>query len=323
MTKLILTAMSLLFLVNCGPDAKTTKLMASAKNTFGTMSDKMPGSENDSKALIELGKKLFFEKRLSKNDSQSCNSCHNVEGKGGGVDNQKTSTGAFGEKGGRNSPTVLNAGFQFAQFWDGRAATLKDQAKGPILNPIEMAMPNEKAAVEKITGIPEYKALFDAAYPQEKEKITYDNIAGAIAAFERTLITKDRFSDFINGDHRALNDAEIKGLDLFISTGCTTCHNGPTIGGNSYRKIGEANPFPTADEGRFAVTKKPADKFFFKVPMLRNIALTGPYFHDGSVGTLEEAVKKMAFHQLNKELTDDEVGNIVKFLNALTDKARK
>ena len=303
---------------NCGPDTKTRELMNKAKITFGVMPEKMPGSEKDNTDLVKLGEKLYFEKRLSKNDSQSCNSCHNVNDKGGGVDNQPTSTGAFGAKGGRNAPTVLNAGLQLAQFWDGRAKNLVEQAKGPILNPIEMAMPDEKAVVEKISAIGEYKELFAKA----KIEINYQNIAEAIAAYERTLITYDRLNDFVKGEN-SLNDAEKKGLELFMSTGCASCHNGPAIGGNSYRKIGEQVAYETSDKGRFDLTKKEQDKFVFKVPMLRNIAITGPYFHDGSVKTLEDAVKKMAHHQLNKNLGDAEIASIVAFLNTLTDKKRK
>ena len=305
-----------------GPSAKDKEIQGKAKMVFGKLPDKMPGSEKDTPALIELGKKLYFEKRLSSNDTQSCNSCHNVEGKGAGVDNQPTSTGAFGKNGDRNSPTVLNAGFHAAQFWDGRAATLADQAKGPILNPIEMAMPNEKAVIEKLSKIEEYKGLFEKAFPEDKDKLTYNNLASAIAAFERTLITSDRFDEWMAGNWKAMNSEEVNGLALFIQTGCTGCHNGPAFGGNSFRKLGEVKPYETKDLGRFNVTKSEADKYIFKVPSLRNIALTAPYFHDGSIKTLDEAVKTMAFHQLGKELNDSEVKSITAFLNTLSDKKR-
>ena len=284
--------------------------------------DKMPGAEKDTPALVALGKKLYLDKRLSANNSQSCNSCHNVEGKGAGVDNEPTSPGAFGKRGGRNSPTSLNAGFQLAQFWDGRAADLAAQAKGPILNPGEMAMPSEAEVIKKLKATSDYPPLFDKAFAGAGDKLTYDNLARAIAAFERTLITKDRLDDLLKGNDKALSALELKGADLFLKTGCTTCHTGPLLGGSMYMKVGLVNPYETADLGRFEVTKDNDDKFKFKVPTLRNIALTAPYFHDGKVATLADAVKKMAWHQLGKELKDDEVKAIVAFLGSLSDKAR-
>jgi cytochrome c peroxidase len=293
-----------------------------AKQVLGVIPDKMPGSEHDTPARIELGRKLYFERGLSINNSQSCNSCHMVDKQRGGVDNEPTSPGAFGKRGGRNSPTTLNAGFQIAQFWDGRAANLKEQAKGPVLNPIEMAMPSEPEVLARLRQHREYPALFKKAFPNDADPITYDNFAEAVAAFERTLITRDRFDDFQKGSNAALKGDELKGAHLFLTIGCTTCHNGPVIGGQMFMKLGLVHPYPTKDEGRFEVTKDPDDKFKFKVPMLRNIAITGPYFHDGSIKTLEEAVRKMAYHQLDKQLTDTEVKQIVAFLNTLTDKPR-
>ncbi|EPG64200.1 cytochrome-c peroxidase [Leptospira wolffii] len=310
-------------LTDCGPSEKTKQLIEDAKRSFGTLPAKMPGSEKDTPERIALGEKLYFEKRLSINDSQSCSSCHNTVGKGAGVDNLPTSPGALGKNGDRNSPTSLNAGFHIVQFWDGRAADLKAQAKGPILNPVEMAMPSEAAVEKKLSEIPEYVELFAKAFPDQEKKITYDNLAEAIAAFERTLVTKDRFDEFQNGNHRALSSEEQKGLETFISTGCISCHYGPLLGGNGFRKLGQEHPYEnTVDLGRFAVTKVDADKYFFKVPSLRNIALTAPYFHDGKVATLEDAVKKMAYLQLGKELSAEEVNSIVSFLKALSDKNR-
>jgi len=306
----------------CGPSEKTLELQKKAKANFGVMPDKMPGSENDSEAKVALGKKLYFDTILSQNNSQSCNSCHNIEGKSAGVDNLPTSPGAFGKRGDRNSPTVLNAGFHFAQFWDGRAKDLKEQAKGPVLNPVEMAMPSEAAVVKRLSEHPEYPDLFAKAYPDQKNPITYDNMADAIAAFERTLITYDRLNDFANGNPRAITKEEQEGLELFLSLGCASCHNGVVLGGNSYRKLGQIHEYKTEDTGRFQVTKDPSDKYFFKVPGLRNVALTAPYFHDGSIQTLDEAVKRMAYHQLGKELNPDEVSKIVKFLGTLSDKNR-
>ncbi len=314
--------MVVLGLVSCGPSQETKDLQVKAKQMFGALPAKMPGSENDTEALISLGKKLYFEKKLSQNNSQSCNSCHNIEGKAAGVDNLPTSPGAFGKNGDRNSPTVLNAGFHFAQFWDGRAADLKAQAKGPILNPVEMAMPSEGEVIKRLKEDAEYPSLFSKAFPSAKEALTYDNLAEAIAAFERTLVTSSRFDDFVNGDHKALTAEEQAGLNTFVASGCSSCHNGNLFGGNSYRKVGQVNPYETTDLGRFNVTKDPTDKFFFKVPSLRNIALTGPYFHDGKVSTLEDAVKKMAYHQLGITMKDEDTSKIVKFLATLSDKTK-
>lgn len=314
---------TLLFLIiACGPSKKTLELVEKAKG-FGTIPAKMPGGEKDTPELVELGKKLFFEKRLSINDTQSCNSCHDVTNKKGGVDNDSTSTGALGKKGDRNAPTVLNAGFHTAQFWDGRAATLEDQAKGPITNPIEMGMLSPESVEEKLSTIEEYKPLFEKVFPEGDKKITYDNIAKAIAAYERTLITSDRFDDFVRGDMKALTEVELKGFDTFLSKGCNACHKGALFGGDSFQKLGAVKPYPTEDTGKFKLTNQEADKFIFKVPSLRNIALTAPYFHDGKVKTLEEAVQKMGFHQLGMELKEEEIKSIVAFLNTLTDKSKQ
>jgi len=290
---------------------------------FQPLPEKMPGAEKDSEAQIALGKELYFDKRLSANNSQSCNSCHAVDKKLGGVDNEPTSPGAFGKRGGRNSPTVLNAGFHMAQFWDGRAADLAAQAKGPILNPGEMAMPSEEEVVKKLSVVPEYPKAFAKAFPADAKPITYDNIAKAIAAFERTLVTHDRFDDFLKGNDSALNSAEINGLNTFVSTGCIACHNGPLLGANSYQKMGAVNPYSnTEDIGRASVTKSDDDKFKFKVPSLRNIALTAPYFHDGKSPNLEDAVRQMAWLQLGRKLEDSDAKSIAVFLSALSDKDR-
>lgn len=298
-------------------------LRAKAKEILGVIPDKMPGAENDTREQIELGRKLYFDTRLSVNQTQSCNSCHAVDKNRAGVDNEPTSPGAGGKRGGRNSPTVLNAGFHLAQFWDGRAATLEDQAKGPILNPIEMGMPDEATVLKRLKDDKDYQKQFARAFPAASEKITYDNVAKAIAAFERTLITRDRFDDFLKGNDRALTAAEQAGLNLFLEVGCTTCHNGALIGANAYHKVGLINAYEnTSDLGRFEVSKDESDKFKFKVPSLRNVALTGPYFHDGKSATLEESVKKMAWMQLGRELTPEETKSIVAFLHALSDKER-
>jgi cytochrome c peroxidase len=284
----------------------------------------MPGAENDSVERIALGKKLFFEKRLSINDTQSCASCHRLEDGFAGVDNLPTSPGARNEPGTRNSPTVLNAGWQDSQFWDGRAADLVEQAKGPILNPIEMGMPDEHTVEQKIRGIAEYQDAFAAAFPDESPTITYQNIAEAIAAFERTLITPSRFDDFMNGKADALSETEQRGLKTFIQLDCRSCHDGKLLGGETYETLGKENPYENqTDPGIYALTKDEVDHMVFKVAPLRNVALTAPYFHDGKIKTLEEAVRKMAMLQLDEELTDQQVSDITSFLKALTDKNRE
>lgn len=304
----------------CAP-AKTEQ-MKQVNLMFGTIPKTMPGAERDSKELIALGEKLYHETALSANDTQSCSSCHDV--KGGGVDNQPVSTGAFGEKGGRNSPTVFNAGFHLAQFWDGRAKDLQEQAAGPILNPVEMAMASEADAVKKINAKSEYHSLFAAALPDKTDPISYENITHAIAAFERTLITRDRFDDFQNGDDDALTANEKAGLDTFIAVGCTACHSGPLLGGHMYQKSGLLHPYRNQkDTGRFQVTGVESDRYAFKVPSLRNIELTAPYFHNGGVATLEEAIDEMARIQLGKKLTGGERTAILDFLRALSDKSRE
>lgn len=302
------------------PDAKT--LRAQALDFVAPIPKTMPGADKDTPELVKLGKELYFEKALSENRTQSCNTCHRVDENRGGVDNEATSEGAFGKRGGRNSPTVLNAGFQFAQFWDGRADDLVAQAKGPVLNPIEMAMPSEAVVVKRLGEMPNYREAFKRAFPGVADPITYDHVATALAAFERTLITRDRFDDFLRGDDNALTPVERKGLHEFLTQGCTTCHYGPVLGGQVYQKVGLVNPFPTDDKGRFDVSKDEDDEYKFKVPMLRNIGITHPYFHKGQIATLEEAVRKMAWHQLGKEMSDDQVKSLVAFLNSLTDKPR-
>jgi len=303
--------------------ATPAELRAGALKLLAPLPEKMPGSENDTPARVKLGRELFFEEKLSANNTQSCNSCHAVDQNRGGVDNEPTSPGAFGKRGGRNSPTVLNAGFHIAQFWDGRAKTLEDQAKGPVLNPGEMAMPSEAAVIEKLKAEKKYVSGFKKAFPDENEPITYDNFAKAVASFERTLRTNDRFDDFLKGDDKALTAAELKGLDTFLSIGCTTCHSGPLLGGNDYKKLGILNAYEnTADKGRIEVTKEDYDEFVFKVPSLRNIALTAPYFHDGSQRTLDDVVQKMAWLQLGKKLSAEETQHLSAFLRALSDKKR-
>jgi len=300
------------------------RLIRRANRYFSPLPNAMPGSENDTAERIALGKKLYFEKRLSINDKQSCASCHILENGFAGVDNLPTSPGAKGEKGTRNSPTVLNAGWQDSQFWDGRAEDLVEQAKGPILNPIEMGMPDEQTVEAKIRVITEYQNAFARAFPGEKPVVSYQNIAEAIAAFERTLITPSRFDDFMKGDADALSEAEQRGLKTFIKVDCKSCHDGKLVGGETYEPLGKEHPYENqTDQGMYLITKDEDDRMFFKVSPLRNVALTAPYFHDGKIKTLDEAVRKMAKLQLDEELTDQQAGDIISFLKALTDKNRE
>lgn len=296
-----------------------TELFEQATALFGMLPSSMPGSETDTPERVALGRALFHDVRLSVNNSQSCNTCHNINDGAPGVDGEATSLGAFGKPGVRNSPTVLNAGYQFVQFWDGRAENLTEQAKGPILNPVEMAMNSETDVEKKLSAIPEYRVQFSKAFPDSKRAITYQNVAEAIAAFERTLISRSRFDEYMSGKKNAISNAEKRGLKTFIETGCITCHVGPALGGTMYQKLGLLHPYSSHDAGRYDVTKDPSDSMMFKVPILRNIQLTSPYFHDGSVKDLPEAVRLMAWHQLNKKLSTDQISSIVSFLAALSD----
>ncbi len=290
----------------------------------------IPDDNPMSDQKVALGKQLFFDPRLSVDGTISCNSCHNVMSSG--TDNRSVSVGVKGQKGGRSAPTVWNAAFLTAQFWDGRAATLEDQAKGPVLNPVEMGMPNEKAVIDRLSTIPGYKEQFKAVFGG-KDPLTYDNVAKAIAAYERTLITPDSpFDRYKRGDKKALSGAAERGMKLVDEVGCTGCHNGVNFAGPSL-PMGQGfyQKFPTfsgteyekkydlvADMGRYEVTKDDSDKHMWRVPTWRNVALTAPYFHNGSVATLDEAVRVMAKTQLNKTLDEDQVNDIVAFLNSLT-----
>jgi cytochrome c peroxidase len=267
-------------------------------------------------AMVELGKKLYFDPRLSRSGFISCNSCHNLSM--GGSDNLKSSIGDNWQKGPINAPTVLNSSMSVAQFWDGRARNLKEQAGGPIANPKEMAFTHE-LAVEVIASIPQYVNEFQAVFASRGVDI--DKITTAIAAFEETLVTPNsRFDKWLLGDGRALTANELDGYRLFKTSGCTACHNGPAAGGTSFRKMGLVEPYRTDNpaEGRAAVTGRDADRFNFKVPTLRDVELTYPYFHDGAADTLTQAVEVMGRVQLGQAYTEDENANIVAFLKTLT-----
>ena len=266
---------------------------------------------------IALGRMLYYDVRLSRNQKIACNTCHDLSNYG--VDGQPTSEGHKGQHGDRNAPTVYNAAAHFAQFWDGRASDVEEQAKGPVLNPIEMAMPSDKAVLDVLRSMPGYVAAFRRAYPDDRDPLTYDNVADAIGAFERRLMTPARWDRFLRGDQAALTEEEKAGFSTFISTGCQACHQGALMGGNLYQKIGAAKPYPdSSDPGRYKLTRSESDRMTFKVPSLRNIEKTAPYFHNGKVRTLEQAVAQMGEYQLGKQLKDEQVASIVTFLKTLT-----
>ncbi|HAJ14474.1 MAG: cytochrome-c peroxidase [Hydrogenophaga sp.] len=276
----------------------------------------VPAPKAVNPAAVELGKKLFFDPRLSKSGFISCNSCHNLSM--GGSDNLKTSIGHNWQRGPINSPTVLNSRMNLAQFWDGRAKDLKEQAGGPIANPGEMAFTHE-LAVETLRSIPGYVEEFKQVF--NTDQLTIDEVTTAIAAFEETLVTPNsRFDQWLDGDKTALTRDELTGYQLFKESGCVACHNGPNFGGNSFQKMGLVQPYKTANtaQGRMDVTGKDIDRFNFKVPTLRNVELTYPYFHDGEAETLTQAVDVMGRLQLGREFSTDENARIVAFLKTLT-----
>ncbi|MBT8327730.1 MAG: cytochrome-c peroxidase [Bacteroidia bacterium] len=338
MKKTVFYLTVVIFLFSCTNNSNSSKTEESSKD-FTELDEQarrlfasLPSIAADSgmnitPEKIALGKMLYFDNRLSKDSTQSCNTCHNLETFG--VDNKSFSEGNDGELGERNSPTTLNAAFHIAQFWDGREPDVEAQAGGPILNPVEMAMPSEEAVTSRLSKIEEYKVAFAKAYPEDNSPITYDNLKKAIGAFERTLVTPSKFDDYIAGNNEALTNKEKEGLQRYIKAGCTTCHSGALLGGNMYQKFGlfgdywEYTKSDRIDGGKYEVTKKESDKYIFKVPSLRNIEKTGPYFHDGSVESLDDAISIMAKLQSNQDLNAQEVNSIKVFLYTLTGEVPK
>ncbi len=308
-----------------GGSAEDKELLEKAKKLFKPIPekvDKIPGKNVKlTPELVHLGKMLYFEPRLSRSHLISCNTCHNVGL--GGTDNVETSIGHGWQKGPRNAPTVFNAVFNTAQFWDGRAKDLEEQAKGPIQASVEMNNSPDRV-VKTLKSIPEYVKLFKKAFKGDKDPVTFDNVAKAIEAFEATLLTPNsRFDKFLKGDLKALNKTEKEGLKLFIEKGCASCHNGINVGGSSYAPFGLAEKpgadiLPPGDKGRYQITKTASDKYVFKVPSLRNVELTYPYFHSGVVWNLRDAVEIMASTQLGIKLSKEEVDKITAFLKTLT-----
>jgi cytochrome c peroxidase len=276
----------------------------------------LPGKK-PTDAQIALGRALYYETLLSEGHDVSCNSCHPLNGYG--ADGRRVSFGHKGQEGSRNSNTVYNAAGQVAQFWDGRAPNVEEQAKGPILNPAEMGMSDTSAVLAHLTESAKYRAAFAAAFPREPNPITYDNVGRAIGAFERGLVTPSRWDAFLNGDTAALAVQEKRGARTFIAAGCTACHAGAYLGGQLFQKAGLANPWPaTSDSGRIAFTKAAGDRFVFKVPILRNVDKTAPYFSDGSVSSLDSAIVMMGRYQLGVTLTEPQVQDIHAWLRTLT-----
>ncbi len=306
----------------------TEDLMSRAKALFKPVPAKPQELKGNTAnpAKIDLGAKLFFDPRLSKSHLISCNTCHNV-GLGGG-DLQVTSTGHGWQKGPRNAPTVLNSVYNTAQFWDGRAKDLAEQAKGPVQASVEMSNTPDQV-VKTLTSIPEYVSLFKKAFPADKEPVTFDNMAKAIEVFEATLITPDSaFDQYLKGKKKALNAKQTEGLKLFIDKGCVACHGGVNLGGNGYYPFGVVekpaeNILPRGDKGRFSVTNTAKDEYIFRSPSLRNVAITYPYFHSGVVWSLKEAVSVMGSAQFGIQLSDTDTDAITAFLGSLTGKQPK
>jgi cytochrome c peroxidase len=266
---------------------------------------------------VALGRLLFHDKRLSRNREISCSSCHLLTKYG--IDGKVTSSGVDGLRGRRNAPTVFNAATHIAQFWDGRSPDIESQAAGPIMNPVEMAMPNEQAVVDVLTRVPRYVEMFGKAFPSDDRPISLKNVGEAIGAFERGLVTNSRWDKFIAGDASALSEREKRGLRVFVQSGCITCHAGPQVGGTSFQKVGAVIPWPNQkDQGRAEITNFAPDRMVFKVPSLKNIAETAPYFHDGSTSSLEGAIRLMGHHQLGIELVDDDIHAIADWMRSMT-----
>ncbi len=266
---------------------------------------------------VALGRMLYYDTRFSSDGKVSCYVCHPLHDYG--TSHRATGVGHDGLQGGRNEPTVLNAAGHVAQFWDGRAPDVEAQALGPVLAPVEMGMKSGADVVARIKSIPGYVDAFKKAFPGEVDPITFENFGRAIGAFERGLTTPSPWDKYLDGDPNALTAQEKDGLKLFVATGCAGCHTGQYVGGSAYQKAGLVHPWPNQkDIGRFNVTKAQADQLVFKVPSLRNVDQTWPYFHDGSVERLDDAIRMMAHYQLGKELSDEQVASIRGWLKTLT-----
>jgi cytochrome c peroxidase len=306
-----------------GASSVQDELMQRAQAVFEPLPESPPALAETpiTPEAVELGKMLYFDPRLSSSWLISCNTCHNMGL--GGVDLLETSIGHGWQKGPRNAPTVLNSVLNIAQFWDGRAADLKEQAMGPVQAAVEMNNTPERA-VATLQSIPEYVERFSTVFAGDEDPVTFENMAAAIEAFEATLLTPDsRFDQYLKGNGRALGAMEKQGLRLFMDKGCAACHGGVNVGGAGYYPFGVVEKpgsdiLPPEDKGRFAVTQTASDEYVFKSPTLRNIELTPPYFHSGKVWSLAQAVGIMGSAQLGQTLDEDETQAITAFLNTLT-----
>jgi cytochrome c peroxidase len=285
--------------------------------SFAALPAHQPDAEDPAgRARIELGRALFHDPRLSKNGDISCASCHPLDR--WGVDNQRLSRGSDGRETTRNTLSVYNTAGFFALLWDGRQTDLTEQAKEVLLLPRTMAMTKDRVP-EVLRAIPAYVGAFQKAFPGEPEPVTFDNTARALAAFEATLVTRGRWDRFLEGDRAALTEQEKAGFNRFVELGCIACHFGPNVGATMFQKAGLVKPWPdTKDKGRQQITKREADFMVFRVPSLRNVTVTGPYFHDGSVASLDTAIRMMGRHQIGKELDDEDVSSIKSWLGCLT-----
>ena len=299
------------------PAPSAAQVLDSAKKYFSPLPARAESASNPTTPeKIALGRQLYYDPRLSKGQDVSCNTCHLLDK--GGVDSELTSKGHKGQRGERNSPTVYNAATHFAQFWDGRAATVEDQAQIPLVNPVEMAMADAAYVIRTLKSIPGYVEAFKTTFPGESDPITMENLGRAIGSFERGLMTPGPFDEFLGGKMTALGTDALRGLEVFIELNCVSCHTGPALGGTMYQKLGSVKAYETKDEGRFTITKNPEDKHVFKVPSLRLITKTAPYLHDGSATTLDDALTVMATYQLAKgSLDTDEREYLHAFLEAL------
>ena len=284
---------------------------------FGVLPDTLHDPEAPpSQALVNLGRMLYFDARLSKDQRYSCNSCHELAEYGAG--REPTSGGAPEGQAPRNAPSTYNAGLQFRQYWDGRADDLVGQAQDAFLNPREMGMASQRDVVAAVQAVPGYADAFATAFPGESS-ITFGAISRALAAFEQGLVTAgSKLDRYLLGESTAMTVEEVAGFDRFVSTGCVSCHSGVLLGGGMFQRLGAVHAWETADEGRAWSTGNEAEKRLFKVPSLRNVAETGPWLHDGSATSLDDVVRRMAHHQLGRTLKDAEVASIVLFLKTLT-----
>lgn len=298
-----------------------TDLQKIAREQIGILSETIPGSEEDTAAKIALGNKIFRDNKLSSNHVQSCLTCHPLDGNAAGMDRQSTSRGTFGQIGKRNTPTILNVGYLPIIFWDGRRDSLYNQAIDPFLNPLEMSLPSEAELLTRIQNDSSYTSFFANAFP-ESPNPSIHSIRLTLAAFERSLKSKSKFDDFLENNVLSLNKSELDGLNLFLDVGCTNCHSTSLLGGSQFAKLDSVYSYNISDTGRAEFTGKHEDKFFFKVPPLRNVALTAPYFHDGSVPTLKEAVRRMNYYNLNRQINESEIELITSFLRSLSDKTK-